>query len=191
MYAAVIGGIGVRPSVNYVRKRMKDRPLNVAEIGVAYGHNALNIFKTLNVVMLYAIDPYVPYIEHGSLWDTSNGKSIAAKKLDQFKDRVRFIYQSSEAAAAIVPDGLDFVYIDGNHEYEQCLNDIHLYYPKVAADGVIAGHDFGNVSPGVISAATRFSVEHNIQLMVQQPDWWFDKTMLETVLPPHQEIHTQ
>ena len=38
-------------------------------------------------------------------------------------------------------DSFDFVYIDGNHDYESVINDINNYKPKLRKNSLIGGHD--------------------------------------------------
>jgi hypothetical protein len=45
---------------------------------------------------------------------------------------------------SILPDEyLDFVYIDGDHKYEEVKRDIECWFPKVKKGGCIGGHDYG------------------------------------------------
>jgi hypothetical protein len=37
---------------------------------------------------------------------------------------------------------LDFVYIDGNHRFEQVVADLAAWAPKVRPGGIVAGHDY-------------------------------------------------
>lgn len=37
----------------------------------------------------------------------------------------------------------DWIYIDGNHQYEVVKKDLELYYPKIKAGGFITGDDYG------------------------------------------------
>jgi|TARA_B100001758_G_scaffold245247_1_gene257933 predicted O-methyltransferase YrrM len=48
-------------------------------------------------------------------------------------------------------NSIDFIYIDGNHDYQEVKNDILSYLPKLKMDGFIAGHDYenGDVSKAV------------------------------------------
>ena len=39
-------------------------------------------------------------------------------------------------------DSLDFVFIDGNHEFQQATNDIAEWSKKVRKGGIVSGHDF-------------------------------------------------
>lgn len=48
----------------------------------------------------------------------------------------------SQAAAHVFADkSLDFVFIDGDHEYSAVMKDLEAWYPKVKIDGIICGHD--------------------------------------------------
>ena len=38
----------------------------------------------------------------------------------------------------------DFIYIDASHEYEDVLNDLKMFLPKLKSNGIIAGHDWGH-----------------------------------------------
>jgi hypothetical protein len=44
----------------------------------------------------------------------------------------------------------DFIYIDGNHEYEEVKKDIELYLPKTKQ--IMGGHDYQREWPGVVKA---------------------------------------
>jgi hypothetical protein len=63
---------------------------------------------------------------------------------------------SLEGARKFLPHELDFVFIDAAHDYESVLADLHAWYNKVAAGGVIAGHDYKNEHAGVDRAVTEF-----------------------------------
>ncbi|KKL73400.1 hypothetical protein LCGC14_2075280 [marine sediment metagenome] len=57
--------------------------------------------------------------------------------------RVRVLCALSELGSVLIPDSsLDWVYIDGDHTYEGCKNDLSVWPAKVRAGGVVAGHDY-------------------------------------------------
>jgi predicted O-methyltransferase YrrM len=75
--------------------------------------------------------------------------------------------RSSEDAVRDVPDGsLDFVYIDGNHSYLHCVQDLEWWSRKVRSGGIVAGHDFRHFpvedNVHVIEAVTGFTAAHAI-----------------------------
>lgn len=131
-----------RPMIKYISKKFGNAPLTGVEIGVGFGENAKSILKTLNMKMLCLIDPYEPYYEYGiDMSGYVKGLEIVEKELAILLN-VKFIKKRSEDAMSDVPNNLDFVYIDGCHEYEFVKKDIELYYPKIREGGIIGGHDF-------------------------------------------------
>ena len=47
---------------------------------------------------------------------------------------------------------IDLIFIDGDHSYEACRDDIAAWAPFVRPGGVIAFHDFGSRADGVTRA---------------------------------------
>lgn len=62
---------------------------------------------------------------------------------------------SLDAANLYVDESLDFVFIDASHKYEDVLDDIKAWYPKVKKGGFFAGHDYPSWS-GVVQAVDEF-----------------------------------
>lgn len=114
-----------------------------AEIGVARGEHAEVLCQKNPNLTLYCIDAwagYSGYIDYGS------------KRLDAFyQDAMQRLAQyncvivrkfSMEAAKDFDNGSLDFVYIDGAHDYQSVANDICEWSKKVRAGGIVFGHDF-------------------------------------------------
>ena len=57
-----------------------------------------------------------------------------------------------EVCDKIPDESINLFFIDGNHEYEFVKSDLQHAWPKVKKGGVLAGHDFIHVHPGVIKA---------------------------------------
>jgi len=49
---------------------------------------------------------------------------------------------SLEAVQDFADGSLDFVYLDGNHDLPNVINDIHAWGRKVRVGGILAGHDY-------------------------------------------------
>lgn len=164
----------MRPMIQHI-KDTGGHDLVGVEIGSYIGENAYNILTYLPIKRLYIVDPYVPY--EGFICDDMKTKNdfssaykIAKKRLSGF-DNVTFIRKYSVDAVKDVPDNLDFVYIDGNHDYEYVKQDTELWYPKVKKGGVIGGHDMGHL--GVTKFFLEFapSKDYHVKLC----DWWIKK----------------
>lgn len=50
--------------------------------------------------------------------------------------------KTSSEAAKHITESLDYVYIDGNHQYEYVLEDISKYYSLLKSGGTLVGHNF-------------------------------------------------
>ncbi|SFV31363.1 class I SAM-dependent methyltransferase [Thermoflavifilum thermophilum] len=110
-----------------------------AEIGVYEGVNTLNIALSMSEKgTLYAIDPFFPGIL-GICWS----KLIARHtiQLNGFMNKVIWIEDLSSAVASMIPENLDFIFIDGDHTWNGIEADWLNYSKKVSIGGYIALHD--------------------------------------------------
>jgi len=169
-----------RSAIEFIKENTSGKSLIGAEIGVFEGENAHSIMKTLPMTHLYLIDPYYSYegYEPGKLH--GNDEELKAKeKLSQWSNKVTFIGRMSLEALKFVPDRLDFVYVDGNHEHKYVLEDMRNYYDKLIDGGILAGHDIQNGfykgHDGVLSAFVDFVKEKNLKPYIWAPDWWVIK----------------
>jgi predicted O-methyltransferase YrrM len=96
-------------------------------------------------------------------------------KLAGVREMVTDIIGDSAQSAAQFPDNsLDFVFIDASHDYDSVKRDIKAWLPKVRKpNGIIAGHDYCEVWPGVIKAVHE---EFGLDLEIVQSDWVWCKT---------------
>jgi SAM-dependent methyltransferase len=171
----------VRPSTLFVKDRFGHygdswNGLSVVEIGVDLGFNALSMLNNLNIRKLYLIDPYISYMDGNYIFDkNSDHFRKARERLKNFEDKTVFICKYSDDAFLDVPDGLDFVYIDGNHGEDFVGRDIRNYYGKLRVGGVLGGHDFVVDYLGVCKAVLRFSFENDLPVFGRNMDWWMIK----------------
>lgn len=49
---------------------------------------------------------------------------------------------SVEASKLFEDQSVDFIFIDGSHEYQDVKNDIEAWFPKIKIGGIMAGHDY-------------------------------------------------
>jgi hypothetical protein len=160
-----------RPMILFAKEYFKC-PLTGVEIGVAKGDNALSILEELPIKKLYLIDAYEEYVQDGYLTtEYKNCFSIAIEKLSKY-EQACFIKKTSEEAVKDIKEQLDFVYIDGNHQYEYVKKDIALYYPLVKQGGILGGHDYPTY-PGVARAVDEFVEQYGrLGFYAVFPDWW-------------------
>ena len=165
----------IKPFGQYLIDNYTDRETLIGvEIGVAQGFHAMGLLTNLkNLKKLYLIDPYESYIDRRNI-HYSKGNVISTMEyfrsniLDnpEFNDRYIFIRNYSKSAVVLMPNDLDFVYIDGSHNPTVVRSDIELYYPKVKSGGLFGGDDYNKME--VIEVVDEFIEEYNLKLYTQK-----------------------
>jgi predicted O-methyltransferase YrrM len=112
---------------------------SLVEIGVAEGASALAMRRVANSsAVLHLVDPYTP----GRIPGINLTQMCARKHVNQCTNAtVHFLEDYSYAAAKHWQTPIDFLFIDGDHSYEACLNDWRDWSPFVTRGGVVAFHD--------------------------------------------------
>ena len=89
------------------------------------------------------------------------------KNINPWKDYIQTIHLSSEEASKLFYDNeLDFIFIDGSHEYEDVKNDLACWHNKIKDEGIISGHDW-NFTEGVKPAVEEFAHEHKYTINLE------------------------
>ena len=144
-----------------------------AEIGVYQGYNALMMIELLGLEHIYLIDPFTPFDEPSSKMGKEpvfpKNENIAREVLSRYADRCTWIIKRSDEAD--IPP-VDFVYIDGSHEYPNVCADIDKYYPL--ATKIIGGHDYLS-KPGVKRAVDEYVKRNGLKLYTAKSDWYIIK----------------
>ena len=84
--------------------------------------------------------------------------------------------ESLDAVRDIPYESLDFVYIDGSHEFGYVMCDIIEWSKRVKAGGIVSGHDY--TVPGVEAAVNIYASFYKLDLHLTSdntPSWWFTK----------------
>ena len=63
---------------------------------------------------------------------------------------------SAEAAAEFPLASIDLVFIDARHDWPFVAEDLALWAPRVRPGGIVAGHDFSPMFPGVVDAVLEY-----------------------------------
>lgn len=132
----------------------------VAEVGVLRGAFSRKILDALAPSVFLMVDPWkkFPAEEFGDYknytqvdWDR-----LYASVCSRFTvPGVQIIRAVSMEAVVQVPSGsLDFVYLDGNHEYSHVVDDLRAWSRTLRDGGILAGHDYD--LPGVRAAVQEF-----------------------------------
>lgn len=158
------------------------------EVGVYLGENAVKIALNNPKGKLYLVDAY-----SRECWDkNANYKYPVAYAFRRARHRMRKVHQkynydykfvrklSSEAVKKFKDNSIDYVYIDANHSFEHCYEDISLWSRKVRIGGMISGHDYDRYSmnhfAGVVEAVLKFTKNHNIKplyITMDKPNSYF------------------
>ncbi len=164
-----------REAVKFATKYFKGKEVVVAEIGVYKGFHARSINKSLNVKKFYLIDPYSSYDYHGKIDDLDIAERKAHRKNNRWFETNRWIKEFSEKAFLRIEDNsLDFLYIDGNHNYNFVKRDLKLYWDKIKKGGILAGHDIQGKE--VSDAVLDFVNENKLGIQFgERRDWWILK----------------
>jgi predicted O-methyltransferase YrrM len=133
-------------------KSMIDRYGNgshFVEVGSWLGRSScymgVEIYNSNYDIKFDCVDTWEGSVEHTGLDEIKNGTlyNQFLENIEPIKHIVNPIKTTSVEASKLYADGsLDFVFIDASHEYQDVLDDIMVWLPKVKVGGIIAGHDY-------------------------------------------------
>ena len=113
---------------------------NGAEIGVLRGAYSLLLCQYIPNLKLKCIDPWAAFRRNSQERMDRNFRR-ARLRLKRF-DAELIKKTSMDAVREITNGCLDFVYIDGMHEFDFVMPDIIFWSDKVKSGGIVAGHDY-------------------------------------------------
>ncbi|HMF13480.1 MAG TPA: class I SAM-dependent methyltransferase [Gemmataceae bacterium] len=92
---------------------------------------------------LYLVDPYYPGTRLEKLLNVSFTQWIAVRTVRSCRQRLRFVRQPSNVAAAELPlrGKAELIFIDAQHDYDSVLEDFQSWSPMLAEGAAIAFHD--------------------------------------------------
>ena len=140
------------------------------EIGTCRAESTAYILENCkNVQRIFTIDPYQRYDDwNGEITQETvdRFRDVAIKNLKQYGDRVQMIRETSLDAATKIKTivdkaEFDFIFVDGDHSYEQTLADCEAYYPFLKKGGFFCGHDYQTIE-AVYKAVNDFREKHGI-----------------------------
>lgn len=112
------------------------------EVGTREGAFAKKLCTSNPNLSLTCVDPYMEY-GSASKNESERRYKAALETLVQAGLRVQIMRQTSmEAVNRFKDSSLDFVFIDGNHDFEFVMEDIVKWSYKVKKGGIVAVHDY-------------------------------------------------
>lgn len=151
----------MRNHQKFLRELLKDcaggEPRSGAEIGVATGETSAVLLKAFPELKLFMIDAWCEWsIRHPYYLSGDHRARMTLEeqlaRMKQAFEHTKFAgqraiilrYPSDEIAEKFRPSSLDFVFIDGAHDYKSVLTDMQCWFSKVRPGGVFCGHDYGS-----------------------------------------------
>jgi len=141
--------LGLNNLCSAVKKHIGENNLQLVEIGSYCGESSEIIATNFPYSDINCVDPWTSYTEEGSTYDL-NQQALELKEAELIFESVMSRYSnikknkmsSIQYANQIEDESVDFVYIDGNHQYSSVMEDLSIWNKKIKIGGVIAGHDF-------------------------------------------------
>ena len=132
---------------------------SIVEVGTWNGLTAKVLKVLFPEAHLYLIDPWDPspeYLEKGGPCSLkAEDYETCYKQVSKFFEKdpqVSVIRKTSIEGTKDVPNGVDLVFIDANHDYDYVKQDIEIWGKKIRKGGLLSGHDFSPAFPGVMQA---------------------------------------
>lgn len=150
------------------------------EVGVYMAGYSFELLTNSKLQTLYLVDPRIKFSEE----EYYDGMNISNdhQNFRYLITVMRLLRMTSESSAQLFKDNsLDFVYIDANHSYEACKQDVDLWWPKVKRGGILSGHDYLDAPMfGVKRAIDEFAERQKQKLYITtkielHPSWYIIK----------------
>jgi hypothetical protein len=115
---------------------------------------------------MYGIDPWKARGSQSQVMQ-DNRATRAIERLKPY-DCTVIRKRSMQAVTDFEDESLDFVYIDGDHNYRFVVEDIREWSKKVKKGGVISGHDYACTDPVINALDKRYRKHEQVGLAVDE-----------------------
>ncbi len=120
-----------------------------AEVGVFEGEFSKIMIETLKPEKFFMIDIFTGMCDSGN----QDGNNVVARNMDEtYLKILREVHslpcvhvlkgRSGDILTTFPNSSLDMIYLDGDHGYKGCKQDLEMAYEKVKPGGWIMGHDY-------------------------------------------------
>lgn len=138
----------------------RNEKLTIVELGSWTGDSAIAMCEAVNSVCPLEVH----CIDH---WNGGNEKQRTYAETHDVYEEFRRNIESRGFERLVIPHrddtvsaashwgvgnsapNVDLLFVDAGHSYEECLADILAWIPYLKAGGMICGHDYSHVFPGV------------------------------------------
>lgn len=156
-------------------------PFRCVELGVLEGDHSYEILSVLQPDRLWLVDMWtdINLSKSGTDYlgdDQDEWDSRYLRVVERYTPyaNVSVLRLSGHSAAKILPNDLDFVYIDACHDYDCVIADMGDWLPKVKTGGILSGDDYSRDE--VVAAVAYFLKDYpNYTLYTSPTQWWFVK----------------
>lgn len=115
------------------------------EVGVARADYSRSICEANPQMQLYGVDPWIvhkEYTDYTIQVVLDRNLEVAQSVADSLPNFTIIKKYSRDAVKDFDDNSIDFVYIDGDHSFNEAANDIVWWTEKVKPGGIISGHDY-------------------------------------------------
>lgn len=160
--------------LDMVKRAPLNKPSLFVEIGSWMGRSAVlmavEINNTRKPIEFHCVDPWEdggPDLRHGAdklrepLFDTFSRNIGPVKHLIKAKKML-----SLDAVKDYADGSIDFLMIDGSHVYEDVIEDMRQWWPKMKSGGTFSGDDYN--WGGVNRAVKEFFDDKNVNVHIQE-----------------------
>jgi len=144
-----------------------------AEIGVAEGRYSEVLLKANPECELLLVDPWHAYSENPQNKPNDKHEFAYNEVVRKTKDYPNVIIEkgySMDVVRHLLYDSLDFVYVDANHLFDECIQDIVEWSKRVRSGGIVSGDDYYGLDQkrwaggGVVEAVQAYTNAHRIPI---------------------------
>ena len=150
-----------------------DHNSKMIEIGSHMGESTMLFASTQLFSEVHALEPFDGDEEFNYLfdyeWDYIESEFRTNTRIHKDIITLHKGY-SWELVDKFEDNSMDLIYIDGQHTKQDVTRDLKLYLPKLKKGGIIAGHDYHEVWPGVKDAVNK--LVGGPEMVYEDTSWW-------------------
>tara|TARA_Y100001937_G_scaffold126181_1_gene194818 strand:+ start:727 stop:1302 length:576 start_codon:yes stop_codon:yes gene_type:complete len=152
---------------------------DILEVGCFLGSVTCTIKEACNSSKLYCVDIWDDEIHENYLkgYDRKTINEDIKSNVNEWRKNTNhlnnvYMYQHNSLAVEF-DTKFDFIFLDGNHTYNNVRAELIKYSKYLKPNGFIAGHDYG-IAP-CTKAITEFATNNNLAVWTMKDSIWYYK----------------